>query len=81
AAADNDIERAQKGIVYIDEIDKVARKGDNPQLSMLVGVLVDGPGRGEGALRTGECAVLDVDPRAPIGRSSFVESIRLVEAD
>ena len=29
-AADYDIERAQKGIIYIDEIDKIARKSENP---------------------------------------------------
>lgn len=32
-AADYDIERAEKGIVYIDEIDKVARKSDNPSIT------------------------------------------------
>lgn len=32
-AADYDVERAEKGIVYIDEIDKVARKSDNPSIT------------------------------------------------
>lgn len=32
-AADQDIERAQRGIVYIDEIDKVTRKGENPSIT------------------------------------------------
>ncbi len=32
-AADYDIEKAQKGIIYVDEIDKIARKSDNPSIT------------------------------------------------
>src|SRR5206468_10963872 len=32
-AADYDVERAERGIVYIDEIDKIARKSENPSIT------------------------------------------------
>lgn len=35
--ADGDIEKAQRGIVYIDEVDKIGRKGDNPSITRDVG--------------------------------------------
>ncbi len=32
-AADYDVEKAERGIIYIDEIDKIARKSENPSIT------------------------------------------------
>ena len=36
-AADYNVERAQRGIVYIDEVDKISRKADNPSITGTAG--------------------------------------------
>src|SRR5688500_790405 len=71
-SADNDIERAQKGVVYIDEIDKIARKSSGPSITRDV----SGEGVQEALLRMMEGKKVNV-PTKKMRNFAYQDSVQV----
>jgi ATP-dependent Clp protease ATP-binding subunit ClpX len=74
AAADNDIERCEKGIVYLDEVDKIARRSEGPSVTRDV----SGEGVQQGLLKLVEGTKCNVTPR---GQKKYGQQEATVQVD
>ena len=74
AAADNDIEKCEKGIVYLDEVDKIARRGEGPSVSRDV----SGEGVQQGLLKLIEGTKCNITPR---GAKKYGQQEATVQVD
>jgi ATP-dependent Clp protease ATP-binding subunit ClpX len=74
AAADNDIERCERGIIYLDEVDKIARKSEGPSVSRDV----SGEGVQQGLLKLIEGTKCNITPR---GAKKYGQQEATVQVD